>query len=100
MLINPTEPVSSIDAVKCLSLAEVTFRLSSYMLLHKYSPEDYEVIDIGTGSYTLENSHIIWYYAFHLREYANPNHELNINIPCYKVDSNIGTEMLGKIINE
>lgn len=80
-----------------LSLAEVLTNLNSYMTSHGYNPEDYELISIGHGSCILENSiTIIWYHTFCLREHVNPNHEININIPCYKNESNITCELLSR----
>ena len=79
-----------------ISLAEVMSRINSYMTSHGYNPEDYELISIGHGSCTLESSPTVWYHAFCLREYANPNHEININIPCYKTESHITCELLSR----
>ena len=87
MSINPSEH---------LSLAEVVSRLNSYMVSNNYNLEDYELTSIGHGSCSFENSPTIWYYSFCLREYANPNHEININIPCYKTESHITTELLSR----
>ena len=67
-----------------------------YMTSHGYNPEDYELTSIGHGSCTLESSPTVWYHAFCLREYANPNHEININVPCYKTESHITCELLSR----
>lgn len=86
----------SVNSSEHLSLAEVMSRLKSYMDSNNYNPENYEVISIGHGSCTLENSPTVWYHTFCLREYANPNHEININIPCYKTESHITCELLSR----
>lgn len=81
---------------ECLSLAEVMSHINSYMTSHGYNPEDYELTSIGHGSCTLESYPTVWYYAFCLREYANSNHEININIPCYKTEPCITCELLSR----
>ena len=86
----------SVNSSEYLSLAEVMSRINSYMASRGYNPKDYEAISIGNGSCLFEDSVIIWYYSFYLREYANPNHEININIPCYKTDSHISCELLSR----
>ena len=78
------------------SLAEVISRINSYMTSHGYNPEDYELTAVGYGSCTLESSPTVWYHTFCLREYANPKHEISINIPCYKSESHITCELLSR----
>ena len=86
----------SIKTFEHITLAEAMSRINSYMTSRNYNPEDYELISVGHGSCTFENSPTVWYHAFYLREYANPNHEININIPCYKTESHITCELLSR----
>ena len=86
----------SIKPSEYVSLAEVLSQLNSYMTSRGYNLSDYELTSIGHGSCTLENSPTIWYYAFCLREYANPDHEININIPCYKTEAHVSCELLSR----
>lgn len=78
------------------SLAEVLSQLNYYMASRGYNLSDYELTSIGHGSCTLENSPTVWYHAFCLREYANPDHEININIPCYKTEAHVSCELLSR----
>lgn len=79
-----------------ISLGEAMIKLNSYMKSRGYNLFDYELTSIGHGSCTLDNSPTIWYHTFCLREYANPDHEININIPCYKTEAHISCELLSR----
>jgi len=86
----------TIKSSKHISLSEVLFKLNYYMTSRGYNLSDYELTSIGHGSCTLGNSPTIWYHTFCLREYANPDHEININIPCYKTEAHISCELLSR----
>lgn len=82
--------------VKYNSWETILSQLNSYMNSRDYNFSDYELTSIGHGSCTLENSPTVWYHSFHLREYANPDHEIDINIPCYQTESHISCELLSR----
>lgn len=79
-----------------ITLAEVMEKLRAYMKSRNYSLNDYELTSVGHGCCTQDDAPTIWYYAFCLRELTNSDHEISINIPCYKSEEHVSYEKLSR----
>ena len=79
-----------------LSLEDVMSKVKSYMTNHNYNLADYELSMIGHQNCFEKTMPSIYCYSFYLREYNNSKHEIIINIPCEKENSEIDVETLSK----